>query len=684
MNFGYFDDDIREYVITKPNTPAPWCNYLGSPEYGAIISNNAGGYSFVKSGANGRILRYHFNSDDTPGRYIYLRDDENGDYWSASWQPVGKDLNEYKSEVHHGTAYTKMFAEYAGIKSEAMYYVPLNKVYEVWCCKVTNTSDKPRKISVFGYAELSNDDNYNQDQVNLQYSLCTTNTSFRKNKIYQQINLNWYKGPDGSNGKERFFGLAGQPVTSYNGDKEAFIGLYHDYGNPVAVERGKCDGVCNYNENSCGALHTALELAPGETKTMAFLLGKYKESDADKIIAAYEDVSVCDKEIEELKKYWHAKLENFKINTPSPAFNSMVNTWNAYQCFLTFTWSRAASFIYCGERNGYGYRDTVQDIQGVIHTDPEAALDKIRFMLSAQVDNGGGLPLVRFDHEERAGHEGTPDDPDYVRETGHPAYRADDALWLFPTVYKYISETGNLDFMDEEITWSNIEKKATVYEHLQKAIDFSMNHLGPHGLPAGLQNGIFQVANLFIQAGVNTFDATMVAGNSAAANADALLYDSMAAFYTACGSFMGQNYGAGKRKRVRNSYLVSLAYSFGIGTIGGIALVIFGRQFLGLFTNDPAVVDAGMKRLTIMGFSYGFSAFMDSAIAASRALGKSVIPTVIVIIGSCIFRMVWVNTVFAYFKTIPSLYLLYIFSWGITAVVEIIYWVHVYRNTKIG
>ncbi len=486
MNFGYFDDEHREYVITKPNTPAPWCNYLGSPEYGAIISNNAGGYSFVKSGANGRIIRYHFNSDDTPGRYIYLRDDETKDFWSASWQPVGKDLNEYKSEVRHGTAYTKMFADYAGIHSEAMYYVPLNKVYEVWCCKVTNTSDKPRKISVFGYAELSNDDNYNQDQVNLQYSLCTTVTSFRGNKIYQQINPNWYKGPDGSNGKERFFGLAGQKVTSYNGDKEAFIGMYHDYGNPVAVERGECDGVCNYNENSCGALHTALEIAPGETKTMAFILGRYKESDADAIIAAYEDVSVCDKEIDELNTYWHAKLNNFNINTPSQAFNSMVNTWNAYQCFLTFTWSRAASFVYCGERNGYGYRDTVQDIQGVIHTDPEAALDKIRFMLSAQVDNGGGLPLVRFDHDERAGHEGTPDDPDYVKETGHPAYRADDALWLFPTVFKYIAETGNLDFIDEEITWSNVPEKASVYEHLKRAIDFSMNHLGPHGLPAGL------------------------------------------------------------------------------------------------------------------------------------------------------------------------------------------------------
>ena len=203
------------------------------------------------------------------------------------------------------------------------------------------------------------------------------------------------------------------------------------------------------------------------------------------------------------------------------------------------------------------------------------------------------------------------------------------------------------------------------------------------GLPAGLQNGIFQVANLFIQAGVNSFDATMVAGNSAAANADALLYDTMAAFYTACGSFMGQNYGAGKRDRVRKSYLISLTYSFGIGLIGGICLVIFGKQFLGLFTSEATVVEAGMKRLTIMGFSYGFSAFMDCTIAGSRALGKSIIPTVIVLMGSCVFRMIWVNTVFAYFRTIPSLYLLYIFSWGITAIVEIIYFIHVYKTTKI-
>ena len=161
----------------------------------------------------------------------------------------------------------------------------------------------------------------------------------------------------------------------------------------------------------------------------------------------------------------------------------MINTWNAYNCFMTFIWSRAASFTYCGLRNGYGYRDTVQDIQGIIHLMPEMAAEKIRFMLSAQVDHGGGLPLVKFTHN--AGHEDTPEDISYVRETGHPAYRADDALWLFPTVYKYIAETGNLAFLDEVIPFANRDE-GTVYEHLKRAIGFSRNHLGPHGMPAGL------------------------------------------------------------------------------------------------------------------------------------------------------------------------------------------------------
>lgn len=204
------------------------------------------------------------------------------------------------------------------------------------------------------------------------------------------------------------------------------------------------------------------------------------------------------------------------------------------------------------------------------------------------------------------------------------------------------------------------------------------------GLPAGMQNAIFQVANLFIQAGVNSFDAVTVAGNSAAANSDGLVYDVMAAFYTACGSFMGQNYGEKKKKRVLRSYFISLGYSFGIAVLMGSALVFAGFAFLGLFTRDTAVIEAGMNRLVIMGVSYCLSAFMDCTIAASRALGKSLIPTVIVIMGSCVFRIVWIYTVFAHFHTIPSLYLLYAFSWSITAIAEILYFVKVYRTEVIA
>lgn len=490
MQYGYFDDKEREYVITCPDTPAPWVNYLGSPEYGAIISNNAGGYSFAKSGANGRILRYVFNQFDEPGRYIYIRDNLSKDYWSDLWQPVGKNLTRYKSECRHGMAYTKMRALYAGISSEVLYYVPLDAAHEVWAVAVRNDSDVVRELTVTGYAEFTNNPNYEQDQVNLQYSQFITRTEFENDHILQLIHGNL--DAVSADGKEvdnkdvgyRLFGLAGQRVSGYCGNKENFLGRYHGYGDPQGVTTGKLDGSMNYNENACGALSAVLVLNPGETAHLAFIVGAKNREESRALMARYADpAAVCPEELAALKAHWHTKLENFQIHTPSAEMNSMINTWNAYNCFMTFTWSRAASLVYCGLRNGYGYRDTVQDIQGVIHLAPEQAAEKIRFMLSAQVDNGGGLPLVKFTHNP--GHEDTPDDPSYVQETGHPAYRADDALWLFPTVYKYLAETGNLAFLDEVIPYAN-KGAATVYEHLQRAIDFSLEHLGPHGMPAGL------------------------------------------------------------------------------------------------------------------------------------------------------------------------------------------------------
>ncbi|MCR4588077.1 MAG: MATE family efflux transporter, partial [Lachnospiraceae bacterium] len=204
------------------------------------------------------------------------------------------------------------------------------------------------------------------------------------------------------------------------------------------------------------------------------------------------------------------------------------------------------------------------------------------------------------------------------------------------------------------------------------------------GVPAAIQNAVFQFANLFIQAGVNSFSPVVVEGNSAATNADGLVYDAMAAFYAACTSFMSQNNGAGKRDRTIKSYWICLIYSFLTGLIMGLLLVWFSRPFLSLFTQDPFVRKEGTYRLTIMGFSYGVSAFMDCTIAASRSLGKSGVPLVIVIMGSCVFRVIWMYTVFAYFRTISSIYLLYVFSWTLTALAEILYFAYIWKKSEPG
>ena len=477
MNYGYFDDSKREYVITDPRTPEPWVNYLGSPEYGAIISNNGGGYSFVKSGANGRILRYQFNSFDAPGRYIYLRENSSGSY---------RLLSRFPDICRHGTGYTLMETAFCAVRAEMCFFVPLGSRHELWQLKLTNTGSSALSLTLSGYAEFTNNSNYEQDGINLQYSQFITKTVFENNRIRQLIHPNLSEGPD-SDGKrveERIFALLGGSVSSYCGDRARFLGSWGDYEHPLGVARGNLGNVNCYGGNGCGALSCSLELLPGQSRDFVFLLSACGAKEADEICAGYENISEsCSVELQKLKAYWYSRLEGLQIKTPSKEFDSMVNSWNAYNCFITFTWSRAASFFYCGLRNGYGYRDTVQDIQGIIHLDPSAAREQLEFMLSAQAKNGGGLPLVKYTHTP--GRENTPDDESYRRETGHPAWRADDALWLFPTVYKYICETGELSFLDENIPFADSEE-GSVYEHLKRALQFSENRLGDHGMPAGL------------------------------------------------------------------------------------------------------------------------------------------------------------------------------------------------------
>lgn len=200
------------------------------------------------------------------------------------------------------------------------------------------------------------------------------------------------------------------------------------------------------------------------------------------------------------------------------------------------------------------------------------------------------------------------------------------------------------------------------------------------GIPSGLQNAIFSVANLFIQGGVNSFDSVTVEGNAAAANGDVMMFSVMNAFYAAGASFISQNFGAGKRDRILKSFTLSISYAAGVAVVMGGLLILLGRPFLSVFTDDPAVVEAGMQRLTIMGFSYFISAFMDGATAASRGLGKTILPVVFIILGSCVFRILWIYTVFAWFGTFRSLYLVYTFSWTITSVAEVWYFLRSYRK----
>jgi N,N'-diacetylchitobiose phosphorylase len=243
MQFGYFDDANKEYVITRPDTPRSWSNYLGSTEYGAIITNNAGGYSFYKSAAMGRFMRLRFNAVpmDQPGRYIYLHDHESKDYWSASWQPVGKPLDQYKSECRHGSAYTVIASEYAGIRSETTYFVPLGKTFECWHVKLVNLGEKPRELSAFTYVEYAGNWDAWNDLINLQYTQHTVKMEVEDNIIDHGTNVNIPLMPDNfaekDQGRHTFHALVGAEVVGYDTDRAAFIGSYRGYQIPRLSSR---------------------------------------------------------------------------------------------------------------------------------------------------------------------------------------------------------------------------------------------------------------------------------------------------------------------------------------------------------------------------------------------------------------------------------------------------------------
>ncbi len=482
MKYGYFDDDNKEYVIERPDTPASWSNYLGSTRYGSIITNNAGGYSFFHSTAQGRLTRLRFNNVplDQPGKYIYLHDKDSKDFWSSSWQPVAKPLDEYKTECRHGTAYTKITSEYKKIKTETTYFVPLEKDYEVWLLKVKNNDSKKRSLRLFTYVEFTCDWNIENDINNLQYTQYISKSQIKNNIIEVDVTPNLPEPSDQfqENGVQRntFIALAGAELTGYETDREKFLGKYRTYANPTIVEQGECTDYLSDGGNPCGVLQFDVSLEPGEEKYVTVLMGVGKaDVEGKEAVEIFTDEKVTIFELEKVKKYWHSKLGSITFDVPDKDVQSMLNVWNPYNSLITYSWSRAASLIYTGARDGLGYRDTVQDLLSVLPMITEEAGKRLELMITGQVSTGGAMPVVKpFAHN--TGKEKLPAEDEY---------RSDDTMWLFNTIPAYVKETGNLDFYNKELPFADTGT-TTVLQHMQRAIEFNLERTGWHNLPSGL------------------------------------------------------------------------------------------------------------------------------------------------------------------------------------------------------
>jgi len=533
MRYGYFDDARREYVITRPDTPLPWINYLGCQAYFGLISNTAGGYSFYRDARLRRITRYRYNNVpfDTGGRYIYLRDDGNatgrrdthaatstsaqppcgtadekaplprawhfgsarhvggailragsssggssGTYWSPSWQPTRAPLDDYT--CRHGLGYTVIASTYRGIRAETLYFVPLNHDLEVWRLTVTNQRAEPAQLSVFSAVEFCLWDAWD-DATNFQRNFSTGQVEVEDGVIYHKTEY-----------RERrnhfaYFACS-EPVVGFDTQREAFLGPYRGWDTPIVVERGESANSIAHGWAPIGSHHVRLSLAPGESRTVIFVLGyaenptdaKFDPADSQRInkqgalpvLRKFLQPDKVTAALDELARYWDGLLSKYQVHTPDPHTDRMVNLWNAYQCMVTFNLSRSASFFESGIGRGMGFRDSSQDLLGFVHMVPERARERILDLAATQLPTGGAYhqyqPLTKRGN-------------DLVGSNFN-----DDPLWLVLAVAAYLKETGDLSILEEAVPYDNRPGSETpLYEHLQRCIRYTLDRLGPHGLP---------------------------------------------------------------------------------------------------------------------------------------------------------------------------------------------------------
>lgn len=487
MKYGYFDNDNREYVITRPDVPAPWTNYLGTEKFCTVISHNAGGYSFYNSPEYNRVTKFRPNASfDRPGHYVYLRDDATGDYWSISWQPVAKSLDEANYEVRHGLSYSKFKCEYNGISASKTLFIPKGEDAEIWDVVIKNDSDQPRTISAFSFVEFSFS-HIQSDNQNHQMSLYSAGTAYDAGVIEYDLYYN-------TNDFEGFYYLASTvDPDSYDGQRDSFLGLYRDEANPIAVEKGRCSNSAQTCYNHCGSLHKQFVIQPGEEVRFAYILGIGKGNGA-RLREKYQDIANVDAAFADIKAHWDERCNKFQVKSPNQGLDTMINTWTLYQAETCVVWSRFASFIEVGGRTGLGYRDTAQDAISVPHANPKMTRKRLVDLLRGQVKAGYGLHLFDpdwFDPEKADVKPSksptvvpTPSDEDKIH--GIEDTCSDDHLWIVPTICKYVMETGETSFFDEEIPYAD-GGNATVYEHMKAALDFSAEYVGQTGICKGLR-----------------------------------------------------------------------------------------------------------------------------------------------------------------------------------------------------
>ena len=483
MRYGSFDDKNREYVITRPDTPLPWINYLGSEDYFGLVSNTGGGYSFYRDARLRRLTRYRYNNVpyDSGGRYLYLRDEGWPDappFWSPTWQPTCHEARDYV--CRHGLGYTIISSQYQGIIASVRYFVPLGETLEIWQLEVTNLHREQARLSLFSAVEFCLWDAWD-DATNFQ-----RNFNIGEVEVDEVGGVIYHKTEYRERRDHFAFFACSEPLAGFDTQREEFLGAYGNWARPAVVERGAAGNSVAHGWAPIGSHHVRLSLQPGETRRVIFLLGyhenppehKFDPPDSQQInkatvrpiIRRYLDADEVDSAFAALRARWDERLAALQVKTPDPDTDRLVNIWNAYQCMVTFNLSRSASYFESGIGRGMGFRDSNQDLLGFVHMVPARARQRLLDLAATQLESGGAY------------HQYQP-----LTKRGNDAVGSDfndDPLWLVLATAAYLKETGDAGILDGPVPYENRPGSETpLYEHLQRCLHYTLERLGPHGLP---------------------------------------------------------------------------------------------------------------------------------------------------------------------------------------------------------